>query len=170
MQRRVLILLPAAFFLALGAARSQINALRYQSAFMRVELAQDQPAFVVLSVDSLGKSKLSVNALRPPAKPEMKYELHHFGSNYEYRPSGTPTQTPPIWTFEFSARQIHLHSHFAVGNPPPSFVLNFNSHLNHATLLGNINEDRNIPLPALLHLPDLGTFRITSSKGTGARI
>jgi hypothetical protein len=44
-------------------------------------------------------------------------------------------------------------------------VLNFNPHLNHATLLGLINDDSSVQLPALLHLPDLGTFRITSSTG-----
>ena len=44
-------------------------------------------------------------------------------------------------------------------------MLNFNPHLNHATLLGLINEDGSVRLPALLHLPDLGTFRVTSSAG-----
>jgi len=65
--------------------------------------------------------------------------------------------------FEFSPRQIRLRSQFSLANPPMALVLNFNPHLNHATLLGRINEDSSVPLPALLHLPDLGTFRITSS-------
>jgi hypothetical protein len=167
MRKRIVILVPALFAFALGVARPQTNPLQYQSAFMRVELAQDQPAFVALAVDSLGKNKLSVSALRPPATPEGTYELHRVGSTFEYRPTATGTQTPPGWTFEFSARQMHLRSHFAGGNPPPPLVLNFNSYLNHATLLGLINDDGSVRLPALLHLPDQGSFRITSGPAKG---
>jgi hypothetical protein len=167
MRKRVVILIPALIALAPGVARTQNNTLKYQSAFMRVELAQDQPAFMALAVDSLGKNKLSVSALRPPARPEGTYELNHVGSKYEYRASGTPTRTPAGWTFEFSAREMHLRSHFAGGNPPPPLVLNFNSYLNHATLLGYINDDGSVRLPALLNLPDQGTFRINSSPEKG---
>ncbi len=167
MRKRAVMLIPALIALAPGIARAQNNELRYQSAFMRVELAQDQPAFVALAVDSLGKNKLSLSALRPPARPERTYELSHVGSRFEYRPSGTPTGTPPGWTFEFSARQMHLRSHFSGGNPPPPLVLNFNSYLNHATLLGHINDDGSVRLPALLNLPDLGTFQINSSPAKG---
>jgi Bacterial alpha-L-rhamnosidase 6 hairpin glycosidase domain len=167
MRKRFVIFIFAVVVLALGVARTQTNTLQYESAFMRVELAPDRPAFVALAVDSLGKNKLSVSALRPPARPEGMYQLSHAGSKYEYRPSGTPTRTPAQWTFEFSDRQIRLHSHFAGGNPPPPFVLSFNSYLNHVTLLGHINNDGSVRLPALLHLPDLGTFRITAIPSEG---
>ena len=167
MRKRVVILIPGLFALALALAGQQNNTLQYHSAFMRVELAQDQPAFVSLAVDSLGKNKLSLSALRAPARPEGTYELRRVGSTFEYRTSGIRTTAPPIWTFEFSAQQMHLHSHFAGGNPPPPLMLNFNSYLNHATLLGLINDDGSVRLPALLHLPDQGTFRITSSPAKG---
>ena len=162
MRKGVVFLIPALFAFALGVAGQENNTLQYHSAFMRVELAQDQPAFVSLAVDSLGKNKSSVSALRPSAKQEGAYEVRRVGSTFEYRPSGTRTLTPPAWTFEFSARQMHLRSHFAAGNPPPPLILNFDSYLNHATLLGLINDDGRVRLPALLHLPDQGTFRITS--------
>jgi len=157
------ILIPA-LLLAVRVLVAQPNgALHYQSAFMRVELAPDQPSFVALTVDSLGKSKLSANPLRSPAKAETAYQVRRVGTTFEYRPSGASAVAPPTWTFQFSPRQIRLRSHFAAENPPPPLVLNFNPHLNHATLLGLINDDSSVQLPALLHLPDLGTFRITSS-------
>jgi hypothetical protein len=80
---------------------------------------------------------------------------------------GAPSGSPPAWTFEFSAHEIHLHSSYSRENPPPSLVLTFNPHINHATLLGLLNDDGSVRLPALLHLPDQGTFRITSSAGQG---
>jgi len=140
---------------------------QYQSAFLRVEFAPHQPAFVVLAVDSLGKSKLSVSSLRPLPASRDHYALSHTGSKFEYRLVGAPAAAPPAWTFECSARSLHLHSSYTAENPPPALVLNFNPHINHATLLGMMNDDGSVRLPALLHLPDQGTFRITSSVGAG---
>ena len=141
--------------------------LQYQSAFLRVEAAPDQPALAALAVDSLGKNKLNVNPLRPPGKAERSYELRRVGNTIEYRASGESPAPPPVWTFEFSPRQIHLRSRFAEGNPPQPLTLNFDSRVNHATLLGLMQADGGVRLPALLHLPDLGTLRIECTTGTG---
>jgi hypothetical protein len=167
MAKRVVPLIPALFVVALVAGQEPTNTRQYQSAFMRVELAQDQPALVTLAVDSLGKNKLSVSPLQPLPKPAKEYELRRLGSRFEYRPAGAPSGAPPAWTFEFSARRIHMHSGYSSENPPPSLTLNFNPHMNHATLLGLMNDDGNVRLPALLHLPDQGTFRVTSSANSG---
>ena len=155
-------LIPAILLAVTALAAQSKDALQYQSPFMHVELAPDQPAFVALTVDSLGKNKLSANPLRPPAKTDTTYQVHNVGTTYEYRPAGASATATPAWTFQLSPRQIRLSSQFSTANPPPALVLNFNPHLNHVTLLGLINEDSSVPLPALLHLPDLGTFRITS--------
>jgi hypothetical protein len=129
---------------------------------MPVQLAEDQPGFASLAVDSLGKDMFSANAHRSFAKPEEIYELSHVGSTFAYRASGTAAQTPPLLTFEYSARRIHPHSHFAGGNPLSPLVLNSYHYDNHAALVGDINEDGSVKLPVLLHMLDLGTFRITS--------
>ncbi len=165
MTKRIIPFLIVLFVPLRVAADPPDRALRYQSAFMRVELAPDQPALVSLAVDSLGKNKLSVNPLRPPGPAETTYEVRQVGTTYEYRPKGAPPGTPPAWTFDFSTRQIHLRSRFAAGIAPPPLVLNFNSRINHATLLGLINDDGSVRLPAVLHLPDLGTFRISTAAG-----
>jgi hypothetical protein len=159
----------ATLVLAAGLKGQAREAPRYESDFMRVDLAADQPAFVAITVDSLGKRKLTSSPLRPPAKPEKTYVLRRRGPRFEYRPSDSSASAPPAWAMEFSARQIHLRSSYSAESPPP-LELNFNPHINHATLLGFINDDGKVALPALLHLPDLGTFRITSSAGKGAAL
>jgi len=156
-----------AVLLSVGVVTPAQTRLQYQSAFLRVEVAPDQPALVALAVDSLGKSKLSVNPLRPPGKEERAYQLLRGGDRFEYRVPGETVDAPVAWTFDFSPRQIHLRSRFAEGNPPPPITLNFDSRINHATLLGLINADGSVRLPALLHLPDLGTFRIAGTPGKG---
>jgi len=161
MRKKVVILISAFLMFAAGVAGQQNNTLQYHSAFMRVGLAPDQPAWMSLALDSLGKNKLSVNPLRPPAQSAHAYELRRVGNTFEYRSSGAPASAPPAWTFEFSTRQIRLRSRFAPGNPPPPLVLNFNSRINHATLLGLSEADGSVRLPAILHLPDLGSLRVT---------
>jgi hypothetical protein len=151
------------FALVLGAAKEPGNNPQYQSAFVRVELAAHQPNFVALAVDSLGQKKLSANPLRPPAAEGMKYEITHAGSKVEYRAVGAPPSEPAAWTFEFSKKEIHLTSNYSAQNPPPPMLLDINVNVSRATLLGMMNKDGSVRLPALMHWPDQGTYRITSS-------
>lgn len=150
-----------------SAAQDPASAPRYQSAFMRVELAAHQPNFAALAVDSLGQKKLSTNPLRPPAATQNRYEITHVGPKIEYRPAGSPSSEPPAWTFEFSRKEIHLTSLYSRENPPRPIVLNINANIVPATLLGLMNNDGDVRLPALLHWPAQGTFRITSPQGKG---
>jgi len=145
-----------------SVAAQQPHGPQFQSAFMQVELATDQPAFSALALDSLGEGKLSVNPLQPPAPTGARYQLRQAGSSYEYRFAGASAKTPPAWTFDFSARHIHLRSYFSPKGAPLPLELSINQYFNHATLLGIMNDDSSVRLPALLHLPDLGTLRITS--------
>ncbi len=87
------------------------------------------------------------------------------GSKFEYRAEGASNHSAPAWSFEFSPKQIRLHSSYSPDHPPEPIVLNFDSYDHHPTLLGLMNDDGSVRLPALLHLPDAGTFRITSSAG-----
>ena len=151
--------------LPLAGVNEQGNVPQYRSSFMRVELAADQPAFAALTVDSLGKNIVNLNPLRPVGAIDRKFTMRQAGSKFEYRAEGAPPSAPPSWTFEFSAKQIRLRSSYSSRNPPPQVVLNFNTLINHATLLGMMNDDGSVRLPAILHLPDQGTFRITSSAG-----
>ena len=151
--------------LAVGSANEPADTPQFQSAFLRVELALDQPALTVLAVDSLGTKKLAKNPVRTPGKPDKHYQVRRVGQRFEYRPADAPTAAPPAWTFDFSTQQIRLFSSYSKESPAPPLVLNFDAGINHATLLGLINEDGSVRLPALLHLPDQGTFRITSHAG-----
>src|SRR5271165_368068 len=47
--------------------------LEFHSAKYRVQMAADQPGFIALAVDSLGKSKLDGNAMLPLAKSTVGY-------------------------------------------------------------------------------------------------
>ena len=158
-------LVPALLLFSLASAKEPPTPPEFQSPFLKVQLSPDQPAFAALAVDSLGKNKLGVCPLRQPTAGSRKYVLRKIGAKFEYRVDGAASNTPPAWTFEFSAKQIRLHSSFSSANPPEPLLLDFNSYNIHPTLLGLMNDDGSVRLPALLHVPDQGTFRITSRVG-----
>lgn len=68
----------------------------------------------------------------------------------------------PVWRVSGDERAITLRSDFAPGVEMPPFTLAFNQKANHATLLGLIQPgDLRVALPCVLHLPDMGSVRIT---------
>ncbi len=139
---------------------------QYQSAFMRVELSDNRPAITVLAVDSLGKNKLGTNLIRHnPSAPPSAFNAERNGQIIEYRFAGAPLNAlPPVWSFEFSEKQIRLRSHYSRSGSVPPLTLSFDPEVNHATLLGLMDDEKQVNLPALLHLPDHGTIRITSPQ------
>lgn len=163
--RRCLYLAPALLVVTCCMATEPEAALQYQSPFLRVRFASDQPAVIDLAVDSLGKDKLNANPLRPPAATVNKYEVTNAGPGvFEYRPAGAPRSQLPVWEFACSNKSIHLVSNYSSTSPPPSLLLDFNVNVSRATLLGLLTEQESMRLPALLHLPDYGTFQITSGE------
>jgi len=134
--------------------------LHYQSPFFRVEMAPDQPNFVSLAVDSLGKNKLQGNVMLPLAPDRAQYAIKRDGDTAEYR---HPGDTTAVWSFTFSEHGIVIRSHYSPDSHPQPLVLSFDPRGSHATLLGLFTDEGEIRLPALLHFPDHGTFRITTN-------
>jgi hypothetical protein len=165
MLKRWSVLISILFIFTACMASEPVATPQFQSSFLRVELAPNQPAFTVLAVDSLGKKKLAKNPLRAPAAGKS-YELRKSGPRLEYRLTGS-LASAPVWSFEFSDRQVKLRSNYSAGNPVPPISLDINPHVSRGTLLGLFNDDGTIRLPAILHFPNLGTFRITATQGKG---
>ncbi len=160
MNKRLPLFLTIPYVFAAGALALGGDSLTYQSPFLQVEFARDQPGFAALAVDSLGKNKLNVDALIRPAASSSGFRARRSGGRIEYRTSGDTTAS---WIFQASEKQITLRSSYSAHHPAPPLVMDFDLRLCRATLLGLINGDGSIRLPALLHLPDHGTFRITST-------
>ncbi|MGA7413468.1 MAG: hypothetical protein WBW33_23545 [Bryobacteraceae bacterium] len=138
--------------------------MSYSSPFFRVQMAAGQPGFTNFAVDSLGKAKLDLNVMLPLGAPPSQYAATRVGARVEYRTAGG--QGPAVWAFDFSEQRISIRSVYSATFPPQPLVLGFDPVRCHATLLGLFNDDGAIALPALLHFPDRGTFRITSpTKG-----
>ena len=135
--------------------------LRFASNFYRVELAPDQPTFLSFSVDSLGKGHLDSNVMLPPAPAALSYSVSRRGDIVEYRRQATDEK--PAWSFTFTEREIVILASSPADNRAEPVVLAFDPTNTHSTLLGLVSDEGNIRLPALLHFPAHGTFRITGT-------
>ncbi|MCL5006397.1 MAG: hypothetical protein M1404_07655 [Acidobacteria bacterium] len=149
-----------------AAAQNPPAALNYESPYFKVALAGDHPAFVALAVDSLGNGRLQANLVRPPVPASRAFRVRSSAQSVEYRSAGESPDAPPSWAFEFSRRELRIRSSYNAASPPEPLVAVFNPWVSHATLLGMMNRDASVRLPAVLHFPDQGTFRITLSEGS----
>jgi hypothetical protein len=138
-------------------------ALQIAGKYYELAVSLKQPQFLRLAVDSLGQGRFRTSALRsPPAAPRPTVALHA-GSRVEYRAQDPSSSSPPRWTFEFGEKSVRLVSQWSESDPPEPVALDFDLKLCHATLLGRVNSDGSMALPAILHLPDQGSFRITAA-------
>jgi len=135
--------------------------LEYRSRFFKVKLAPDRPDFISLSVDSLGTNQLDVNVMLPPSPTDVRYHVWRHGDMVEYRVRKEDEK--PAWSLAFSENAIVMRSVTAGNRPGEPILLGFDPANTHPTLLGMVTDEGDIRLPALLHFPAHGTFRITGT-------
>jgi hypothetical protein len=135
----------------------------FRSNSLAVGFSPESPAFRYFSVDSLGGGKLGGNPIldEPPAESSLRLRIDGPGEFSYAKPAQGGV---PAWTIRASGTKLVLRSTYAAGVEPLPFVLGFNQKSNHATLLGLMKPgERRMPLPCVLHLPDMGSVRIAGS-------
>lgn len=140
--------------------------LQVTSPFQVVQWSLKQPSFVAITLDSLGNGQMRANALRAPARTAQAYEAIPAGSaGIEYRRASTLRKIPAGWRFEATDRQLRLLTQWSPEEKPDPLVLEFDPSRCHVTLLGKQDENAMIRLPAVLHFPSQGSYRITVAEG-----
>lgn len=156
---------------ALGAAISLLkpneifgqfnDAFVFQSPFMKAGMQKDYPQLTSLWIDSLGKNKAAVNPLLSGNNMNAKYKSKASAKSISYWIEGQEKNDLPAWKFIFSDKNIQIISE--KNNHAEPFNITVNQELNHATVLGIMKERSKVSLPCLIHMPDMGTFRVTSN-------
>ncbi len=153
------------YFAALAAAFA--GTPDFKSPFIAVGFSRSGPAFECFSVDSLGQGKVEFDpVLLPPMTNQAPVQFERKSARqFAYRidvPGGKPAVP---WSIEAGEKTLVLRSEFRPGIVLPPLVLMFNQKSNHATLLGRMQPgDRRMSLPCVLHLPDMGSVRVTSPQ------
>ena len=156
----ILLLTASAMAASTNAPASQ--AARVTTDYIDAKISLDYPGFEGLSVDSLGKEHFPLVTLKLPAQPWRPVKAERKGWRVEYRhPDAAPSQTPR-WVIEIKEKEILFQSHWLADDPPEPLVLDADTRVNHVTLLGLVETNGSIRLPAIMHFPDQGSFRIST--------
>jgi hypothetical protein len=142
----------------------------FVSPFCTLSLDAASPRFTRFAIDGLGKAKVRENFVLPATPGPGLFQLERLKPEvFVYRATGASPKAPELWRLTCKERELILRSEYAEGAPAVPFSLTLDQKANHATLLGIMQPGRReMPLPALLHLPDYGSVRITSSHGKAA--
>lgn len=125
----------------------------FRSKHLAIGLSRTAPAFSRFAVDSLGQGEVEQNPVLAEANAFEGLALE----GQTYRLNGMP-----VWTVAWEERVLSLRSECDGGAAAPPFTVTFDQKANHATLLGLMGPgERQMGVPCLLHLPDMGTLRIT---------
>ncbi len=154
----------------LGGLKVVDDGLHLVSPYLDVRVSLQQPGFMALSIDGLGEGKRGPNALRPPVGKTAYHATHGMKDGrvwVEYYGGWTEAmngEALPDWRFEIGDRELRLVSHFAPQHRPEPLLLNCDPERCHVTLLGRMNDDGSVRLPAVFHAPNQGSLRITTTS------
>ncbi len=135
------------------------------SKYLALGFSRKAPALGYFSVDSKGEGSVSWNPVLKQdslaGSSNLRFEVKSDGEfAYSLNAAGKPSA---VWTITCRKDLVILRSHYLSGVDAPPFTITFDQKSNHATLLGLMKAgERRMALPCVLHLPDMGTLRITS--------
>jgi hypothetical protein len=124
---------------------------RVTTKYIDAKISLDYLGFEGLSVDSLGKKHFPLVTIDPPAKPWRPTQTTRQGSHLEYRsPDAAPSESPR-WAIDIKTNEILLESHWTADDPPEKLV--FSPHIGRCrvTMLGLMQTNGAIKLPAILY-------------------
>jgi hypothetical protein len=140
-----------------------IHSAHVTSDYVDATVSLAYPGFTGLSLDSLGKEHFPRVTMRAPAMTWRAAEATRHGDWIEYRRRGAAGSGPPRWALEVGRQEVRLESHWSADDPPEPLVLEAENSICHVTLLGRMEPDGSIRLPAIMHFPDQGSFRISAT-------
>jgi hypothetical protein len=140
--------------------------LTQQTSSILVTFDAHRPGLSVLSIDSLQKRSFRPNPLVDPGVRSAQYNVSVREGWVRYAPSSQPSRT--TWQMRAHGDHLIMRSVFRPEAAPQDIIWRFDPNVTHATLLGHVTSSGDIALPALIHLPGMGSMRISVSGNDAA--
>jgi hypothetical protein len=141
--------------------------LHFASDGMELQLSASAPEFLSFNVDGLGKGRRGANILGSTNRVSTGYKVSNSISGgvrrVAYRNALAGENSPPAWTFEFSASRIVLTSEWCADVEPAALDFHFDLNQVHSTVLGIYRRNDLLSVPALMHFPGQGSVRLSAS-------
>ncbi|MGD0730349.1 MAG: hypothetical protein ABR956_03740 [Terracidiphilus sp.] len=161
----------ACLMIALGAVApgwAQVTeaALTQETPAIHVTFDAAKPGLSALSFDSLQRGSFRPNPIVDPGASAVEYTVTTHDGWVVYAPTSDPAHA--VWEMRCEGNKLRMRSLFRPGGVSQDVIWKFNPDVAHATLLGHVTPAGDIALPALMHLPGMGSLRIYSSGGSSA--
>jgi hypothetical protein len=157
---------PALFFGQTHLSTTAQGAHGVSSRHLHAEADATQPALAAISVDSLGRSEFGPSPLRVSA-PSSSYRVVTSGSWTRYY-IGTSTQ--PVWEIQIGEHTLVFRTTYQADAKMDDLELSFDSTHSHVTLLGRTAPDGTVRMPALLHIPGMGSLEVDAPGSSGVAL
>jgi hypothetical protein len=148
---------------ALSFLNKDNDPFSYESPFLKIQLRRDYPQFSFFSVDSLGGKQFALSPLATPVPSEQTYISRVAANSISYYlKSGK--ENKPVWVFGLQPKMLTVQTHWIEGVRISPMEISFAQKKNHCTVLGVMNEPKQVKFPCVLHFPGLGSFRLYCSN------
>lgn len=152
----------SAVILGIGRGRDLVPGnFSYSSAYYTLELSGQEPRLLAFSTDGLGNSKFAPSPLIPAQSGMSVFRSEATKNRIRYYTS--EAKDKESWEISCEAKMIRIRSRYQ-GKHTGSFAFTVSQVANHATVLGLMTEQQQMRFPCLLHLPGMGTFRMSASE------
>jgi hypothetical protein len=152
----------------------EAGGIRVTSERLNVKFSLDHPALLYLAIDSMGKGKVQHDVLSADTPSGRAYAVTRSitasGAAIGYSQDGAAPGSPPEWSLASDGRGIHVTSRWSRDRRQEPLTVSFDTHSCYTTLLGLFDEKGDVGLPAVLHLPGFGTFRLGSVGRAAATV
>lgn len=132
---------------------------------MRIAFDPQQPGLDALSFDSLKRGSFRASPIVAPGSSPVRYNVNERDGWIRYALNSDPEH--PVWEMRCDGDTLRMRSRFRPNGASRDLTWRFDPDVAHATLLGHVTPEGNIALPAVLHLPGMGSLRIYA-KGSSS--
>jgi hypothetical protein len=152
------------------AASGVTGGLDQQTSSIKATFDAHRPGLSALSVDSLRNGSFRRSPLVDPGvqpgTQAIPYSVSIQGGWVRYAVPSHPDRI--VWQMRADSDRLVMRSAFQTAAAPQDVTLKFDPNVIHATLLGHVTLTGDIALPAILHLPGMGSMRISVSGNDSA--
>ena len=147
---------------ALAVAQTGESTLQRESSSIRVTFDGRQPGLSALSIDSLNRGSFRPSPIIDPGASAAHYTVTNKDGWIQYALDSDPGH--PVWEMRCEGNKLRMRSFFRPNGASTDMTWKFNPDTTHATLLGHVTAGGDVALPAVLHLPGMGSLRIYANS------
>ena len=166
---RVWIGIACSFLLMMQSTVSaaQNVSLQQETSSIKVSFDALKPGLSSLSVDSLKRGSFRPSPIVEAGTASVQYVTSEKNGWVRYALASDPAHY--VWEMRCNGNTLAMRSLYQPNGGSKDMTWRFDPDVTHATLLGHVTPEGDVAVPAVLHLPGMGSLRIYSA-GTSQAI